>query len=501
MGPEDEQRRDAGRVAGFLARVDARWPSAKYASWGFYSAWVLLVMNGFGVESLPFAIGQAGAGVLLYVYSGIALTCTYVLCGACARRVQAAIADGPLVPVMALVASACTLPILVGAVPTHALFALLACGTGVGTGVLGLRIGCMFSELDSDNVMFSTFGAGLLAHMLFFLCTALSQGISRIVVSALPLCAMLCAQLKQPHPREHDDVRRVPAGMLPQGFLARCVLFVAVFSLAVGFVKGAATLSSDAQVLQEQAATNIFATMLISLAVIVVLTLASGARRRDMSGLYYPFVIVSALACLLAPLLGTGFLWLQTMVMSVAYNVFTLALWCMFSNIAGQTDIGAVRVFGLGRAASAFGTTAGYAAVVLLGSSGALVEAYLPQAGVVSAVLILIVSMLVFDERTVADALEKTYRRAEVTGAPADASGAQTRERTCAALAERAQLTAREREALMLLGRGYSAQAIAESLGISVNTAKGHIKNVYAKCGVHARQELIDMLERLDAES
>ena len=65
----------------------------------------------------------------------------------------------------------------------------------------------------------------------------------------------------------------------------------------------------------------------------------------------------------------------------------------------------------------------------------------------------------------------------------------------CDGLAERCGLTAREREVLSLLGRGRTATYIADELGISYNTAKGHIKNLYAKCGVHSRQELIDLLE------
>ncbi len=33
------------------------------------------------------------------------------------------------------------------------------------------------------------------------------------------------------------------------------------------------------------------------------------------------------------------------------------------------------------------------------------------------------------------------------------------------------------------------------SLGISYNTAKGHVRKLYEKCGVHSRQELIDSLD------
>ena len=56
-------------------------------------------------------------------------------------------------------------------------------------------------------------------------------------------------------------------------------------------------------------------------------------------------------------------------------------------------------------------------------------------------------------------------------------------------------LTAREQEILVLLGRGRTAQYVAEELCISYNTTKGHVRNLYSKMGVHSRQELIDMLD------
>lgn len=50
-------------------------------------------------------------------------------------------------------------------------------------------------------------------------------------------------------------------------------------------------------------------------------------------------------------------------------------------------------------------------------------------------------------------------------------------------------LTSREREILHLLNQGMSRQELAHSLGISQNTAKSHLKNIYAKLGVHTRAE------------
>lgn len=57
-------------------------------------------------------------------------------------------------------------------------------------------------------------------------------------------------------------------------------------------------------------------------------------------------------------------------------------------------------------------------------------------------------------------------------------------------------LTPREREILGYLARGRSAKFIAETLFISENTTWTHIKRVYAKTGVHSKQELMSVVEQ-----
>lgn len=64
------------------------------------------------------------------------------------------------------------------------------------------------------------------------------------------------------------------------------------------------------------------------------------------------------------------------------------------------------------------------------------------------------------------------------------------------AVAAQFELTPREREILGYLARGRSAKFIAETLVISENTAWAHIKRVYAKTGVHSKQELMSVVEQ-----
>lgn len=69
-------------------------------------------------------------------------------------------------------------------------------------------------------------------------------------------------------------------------------------------------------------------------------------------------------------------------------------------------------------------------------------------------------------------------------------------ESSCAHVAERFQLTDREREVLVLLARGRNATVIQDKLGIARSTTKTHVSHVYQKLGVHTQQEVIDLVER-----
>lgn len=66
----------------------------------------------------------------------------------------------------------------------------------------------------------------------------------------------------------------------------------------------------------------------------------------------------------------------------------------------------------------------------------------------------------------------------------------------CDELGEARGLTAREREVLGLLAKGRTSKVIQESLTLSYNTVKTHVKRIYRKLDVHSQQELMDLVER-----
>ena len=53
----------------------------------------------------------------------------------------------------------------------------------------------------------------------------------------------------------------------------------------------------------------------------------------------------------------------------------------------------------------------------------------------------------------------------------------------------------RRRRSSSALCQGRTRAYIAETLYLSENTVRGHVKRIYTKLDVHSKQELIDLVE------
>lgn len=65
----------------------------------------------------------------------------------------------------------------------------------------------------------------------------------------------------------------------------------------------------------------------------------------------------------------------------------------------------------------------------------------------------------------------------------------------CEELSDEYGLTQRESELLKLLAQGRDAAYVENELFLSRNTVKSYMKSIYAKLGVHSKQELIDLVK------
>lgn len=61
-------------------------------------------------------------------------------------------------------------------------------------------------------------------------------------------------------------------------------------------------------------------------------------------------------------------------------------------------------------------------------------------------------------------------------------------------LTARYSLSPRERQVLSQLALGRSAEGIGTNLGISPNTVRSHVSNIYSKLGIRSRDQLADLI-------
>ncbi|MDR0514696.1 MAG: helix-turn-helix transcriptional regulator, partial [Coriobacteriaceae bacterium] len=61
-------------------------------------------------------------------------------------------------------------------------------------------------------------------------------------------------------------------------------------------------------------------------------------------------------------------------------------------------------------------------------------------------------------------------------------------------LQQRFQLTDQELKVMGLIRGGHSKPRIAAKLMLSENTIRGYAKSLYAKLGVHSKEELLDLI-------
>lgn len=507
------EERDRARFSAtrLLEDLDEQWPSMKFLGFGAYYAWIFLSYNSDVLFGWSGASVGGNAMSVMYLASTTALGLVLIVAGAF-QKVTARIVESRLsVTVLAGMATLATL-VVAWSAPAQAGEALYVAGcslTGVGTAFVALRLGSVYSTVGARQAFMYTAGSFIFAGMLYFVCIGLPQPVGLLMAASLPLLAVVFTMAAVRAPSEPaEDV--VPVRELPRGYFIRLVVAVSVFSVIAGVIKGFMALQQPLSAATDQGVIIVFATACAAVLLFVLVGLL--VREFDISQLYYPIIILTCLGNLVVPLFG-GLGVIQGELVSIAYNLFILMVWCLLANVANRTDLSYVRVFGWGRGASAAGTTVGWFAGASLAPpapSGPLpLGKKSPVPWSVWALRVFLSAMpMVRSLRMTIDTTSSTNTMpmasatmllgfststgaSDGDGAPRE--GAWTK--SCNALAEQAGLSLRERDVLFLLGKGYTIEYIAGELGISFNTAKSHIRNVYAKAGVHSKQELQSLIE------
>lgn len=544
--------------------VEEQWPAFKLVGFGFYYAWIWVSYNSDVLVSPAAAYDLPPDTLsLTYLVSTLALGLSLIalaLARGAARRV---VASNGALGTIAVVVGLATVGTYISSsmgVEGNPLLIASAAMTGIGTSAIVMRFGVIYAKVPAREATMYTAASFVFAMMIYFVAVGLPDPVGVGFAAALPALAVL-STLTNPEYAGIGSAMRPEGPKVLRGFFVRLLIAVAVFSVVVGVSRGFAVPHSSIAALNDEGSLVIFSTGMVASVLFAIVGLMR--RQFDVSRLYYPIIIAVAAGILVTPLLGgTGF---GSQFVTVAYNCFVLVIWCLLAYVGYSSGLSPVLVFGLGRGASALGTTFGWMGGLEIVRSQGDGSLSLEVISVAMVFALLVVSMLVLNDRLIGDALRVGGVRGEGGDVPAgagreaahvgvdalssengmgedpvdasegpetgrddardphgyahgDSGGASSDgcdraageeqgegvseprrpgryQLRCGAVAERYGLSPRERDVFDLLVRGRSIEYIAQSLTISFNTAKSHIRHIYVKTDVHSRQELQELLD------
>ncbi len=215
------------------------------------------------------------------------------------------------------------------------------------------------------------------------------------------------------------------------------------------------------------------------------LALAVCAKAGHMYWLNRIVTATISLLFLLAPIVyGIGLA--GDVITLTCHYLFQMLVWLIFVRTDVEYRVPAWTTFAPGMGMANLGSLAGTFLGSLVRSFTTLEPRLVSLLALVSASLVMVSLMFLFDEQTL---VQLTNTDDERPAAP---------RRFGMRLEEVAQtygLSRREAEVMTLIAKGRTAQRVQEELGISQGTVNTHLAHIYKKLDIHDRQELLDILE------
>lgn len=412
----------------------------------------------------------------------------------------AMIADGPA---MLRSLSDVVAPAVLGA-----LFPLGTVLFGVASSMLFVSVACVYARGSAIEALLYALLNEVAFAVLYCMVAALStvrpiEGAPPVAVIATclgmpPLIAWLVSlDAREPAAEREERVLGPKGGKAFFVLAALLLLCSAISSMGQGYYSYFEPLES---VLSDSLLVA-FARMVVAI-VFIELSLRY-AHMVKLESIYLVLIIVIALVTAMAPVLGM-YNRATIDIVLLLHDMFALLSWVLLCCISIGLGVNPIVVFGIGRIGELVGELAGFGIgssvipftqVALMGTSpcfwaaiAALALSCLAFADADFRALV----MLSPDSSGLFAELSKSAR---VRGVGDSNDKAAPWLHACDRIAQRYRLSSREREVLVEVSKGRSPQTISNHLGISKNTVRTHMGNLYGKLDVHSRQELHDMVE------
>lgn len=491
------------------------WPAAKYLTYSFWRSWILVVYTAPIWSYIANPAQAEACSFGMYVWSTIAFSLLTALIALFHRRTARLLANRFVMCASGVAASLGMVMEYAGAYLADASSPLFAAGallTGVGTAFIAVRAGQIYASTRPVVAVTNTALSELASGLVFFFVVGTVPAIALLVAAVLPLAAALMTLFDRDGATESSAER--PDAQLDAatrrasvGAFARFLVIVALFTFVASLTKGMFALQ-DAQASLASGELGVSLVILVSFGLVLFSSLRS---LFNFGAVYYPLVLMLAVALVIAFSSSVGSEPAAAVIVLV-YCLFSLFMWCLLAYLARSDYWSPVQVFGWGRSVFALGSLAGLVTGERYPQLG-IADSQTLVVGLVLAFLLVAASMLIFRESDVRKIINAGWLAADRTIAEADAAAAAI-PASSANVSEDARLdgegvvdaesfaadhnlTMREREVFVLMLRGRDARSIGEALVISDNTAKAHIRSIYAKTGVHTRQEFVDVTERI----
>ena len=339
--------------------------------------------------------------------------------------------------------------------------------------------------------------ASLVAACAETMLASLVEPLGRLLAACflLPFGLLCFAALRQGHQADpaaaglDDSDEGARGGSAPLGTQAaasswRFMLMLFVTSFAFGVLqtesRGLATLDFSTLSIAQLAARG---------AVALAVFGAVGVLGCPYKTVYRSGLLLMIASFMASPFLSEPFPGLGSVLVSLGYACIDLMMWTYAFDCVRVLKVNPVSFVGVLRAIMMVGVLAGLFASPWLLGEGPGSHRY--GIGATAVAYLLVIGAIVLMDEKGSQGFWSVLNRAR-------AEAGEDPSRRLRAISDAFGLTKRESEIMGLLVSGRSAPYIAEELFIAVSTVKYHSSRVFAKLGVHSKQELISFYEGWD---
>ncbi len=504
----------------FAQNLVRLWPSVPYLGFGVWYAWATLTYSG----TLWLSDTEMNGWNLshLYIISTAAFAIVCLIAPFIATRIKHVLAKRYLVMLSALLAAVGSLCIiLAGPYYLHVFFNntdFLFWGgcalTGIGTALIGLKCGELYGELPPRRVLLYASLSQIVVAFIYFavVCSPLWAPIAggpslmgMLMFIGLPVLAALIICMPRSEIPAESGLAQQQYGEKPRRLPRVFWRFVALsfmLPLVASMIRANVVNNhAPGTILNDN---NILMLLRILMAIaFLIVAIRFKAEQMNFGKLYSLIAIFMVVTISCISVFG-AFDTNWSILTYFASSVLDFVMWCLLAFVVFQKHISPIIVFGFGRGAFMLGCAIGWMLGVYILPSA--VDYFSPLAFYAVCVgLVLGFSFVLFSERDYArlfspideselsfESLMDVELREETRE---DKKGKFSQSIQC--IAVEYNLSARETEVFRYLAMGHGSDYIADKLKVSWNTARSHVHNIYVKMGVHSRQELISVIDKM----